>query len=313
MAGPILTSIFFLLTLLITSAQAATTSVICPSDPYLDPRNDLCNALGYIPNNTLTAIAFVFVLLVALIQTYQIIYNDGKFMLSMVIGEYMYALGFALRFAVHNSPDSLMIFISEDLMIVLSPCFFIAANYSLLNRLSAEIDCAHHILLPVKRLTLMFVLSDVSTFLIQAIGASMSTSTVQSSASLGFHIFLAGLVMQLVSFAFFCSIYVRFLYKVYTEEQDVCMRDSKQHWTNDWRTLAAAMAIRSIYRVAEASEGFRGNLSTSETAFYLGDTIPNCLAILVYVPFWPGRFIKPAPPYVEEQKKELSISSPSIV
>lgn len=319
MAGPIVASTFFLLTLLVTSAQAATNSVICPSDPYLDPRNDPCNGLGYIANNTLTAVAFVYVLLVVLIQTYQIIYNGGKFMLSMVIGEYIYALGFAFRFALHHSPDSLEIFISEDLMIVLSPCFFIAANYTLLGRLAGEIDCAHHVLLPVRRLTLIFVLSDVTTFVIQATGASMTTSKVQSSASTGLHIFLAGLIMQLVSFVFFCAIYARFLYRVYTEEQDVCMRDSKQHWINDWRTLAAALAvscvgllIRSFYRVVEASQGFRGNLSTSEAAFYLGDTIPICLALVVYVPFWPGRFIKPARPYVKEQK-ELSISSPSLV
>ncbi|KAG1815472.1 RTA1-domain-containing protein [Suillus subaureus] len=319
MAGPIVASTFFLLTLLVTSAQAATNSVICPSDPYLDPRNDPCNGLGYIANNTLTAVAFVYVLLVVLIQTYQIIYNGGKFMLSMVIGEYIYALGFAFRFALHHSPDSLEIFISEDLMIVLSPCFFIAANYTLLGRLAGEIDCAHHVLLPVRRLTLIFVLSDVTTFVIQATGASMTTSKVQSSASTGLHIFLAGLIMQLVSFGFFCAIYARFLYRVYTEEQDVCMRDSKQHWINDWRTLAAALAvscvgllIRSFYRVVEASQGFRGNLSTSEAAFYLGDTIPICLALVVYVPFWPGRFIKPARPYVKEQK-ELSISSPSLV
>lgn len=319
MAGPILASTLFLLTLFVTSAQAATKSVICPSDPYLDPRNDPCNALGYIPDNTLTAVAFVYVLLVALIQTYQIIYNGGKFMLSMVIGEYSYALGFAFRFAVHNSPDSLVIFITEDLMIVLSPCFFIAANYALLGRLAREIDCAHHILLPVRWLTLIFVSSDVTTFVIQAVGASMSTSTVQSSALTGLHVFLVGLIMQLVSFVFFCAIYARFIYKVYTKEQDVCTRDSKQPWYNDWRALAGALTvscigllIRSFYRVVEASQGFRGNLSTSETAFYLGDTIPICLAIFVYVPFWPGRFIKPAHPYATEQK-ELYISSPSIV
>ncbi|KAG1806748.1 RTA1-like protein [Suillus plorans] len=319
MAGPILASTLFLLALLVTSAQAATNSVTCPSDPYLDPRTDPCNALGYIANNTLTVVAFVYVLLVVLIQTYQVIYNGGKFMLSMVIGEYVYALGFAFRFALHHSPDSLGIFISEDLMIVLSPCFFIAANYTLLGRLAGEIDCAHHVLLPVKRLTLIFVLSDVTTFVIQAGGASLTTSKVQSSASTGLHIFLIGLIMQLVSFVFFCAIYARFLYRVYTEEQDVCMRDSKQPWYNDWRTLAAALSvssigllIRSFYRVVEASQGFRGNLSTSEAAFYLGDTIPICLAIVVYVPFWPGRFIKSAHPYVKEQK-ESSISSPSLV
>lgn len=59
-------------------------------------------------------------------------------------------------------------------------------------------------------------------------------------------IFLIGLIMQLVSFVFFCAIYARFIYKVYTKEQDVCTRDSKQPWYNDWRALAGALAISCI-------------------------------------------------------------------
>ncbi|KAG2059260.1 RTA1-domain-containing protein [Suillus hirtellus] len=309
MAGSIiLAGTLFFLIILVTSAQAVNNSVIRPSDTYLDPQNDPCNALEYIANNTLTAVAFVYVLLVALIQTCQVVYNRGQFMLSMVIGEYstlqsfacfVYAFGFAFRFTLHYSPDSLWIFISEDLMIVLSPCFFIAANYALLGHLAGEIDCNRHVLLSVRWLTTIFILSDVTTLVIQAIGASLATSKDQSLASTGLHILLAGLSTQLFSYIFFCAIYARFLYKVYTEKRDVWMRDSKQPWYNDWRTLAAALAvscigllIRSVYRVVEASQGFRGNLSTSETAFYLGDTIPICLAILVYVAFWPGRFIK---------------------
>ncbi|KAG2108932.1 RTA1-domain-containing protein [Suillus discolor] len=300
MAGSIiLVCTLFFLILLVTSAQAANNSLIRPSDTYLDPQKDPCNALEYIANNALTAIAFVYyVLLVVLIQTCQVVYNGGHFMLSMVIGEYstlqsfaFYALGFAFRFTLHYSPDSLWIFISEDLMIVLSPCSFIAANYALLGYLAGEIDC--------ERLAFN-----------EAVGASLITSKVQGLASTGLHvcpciwrlrvgiwsnyicrILLAGLSVQLFSFGFFCA--------VYTEEQDVWVRDSTQPWYRDWRTLATALVvscigllIRSVYRVVEASQGFRGNLSTSETAFYLGDTIPICLAIFVYVPFWPGRFIK---------------------
>lgn len=36
-------------------------------------------------------------------------------------------------------------------------------------------------------------------------------------------ILLAGLSVQLISFGFFCAVYVRSLYKVYTEEQDIWM------------------------------------------------------------------------------------------
>ncbi|KAG0709697.1 RTA1-domain-containing protein [Suillus ampliporus] len=324
MACSNLASTLFFLTLLVTSALAATNTTQCPSNPYQDPQNDPCNALGYIANNTLTAVAFVYVLLVVLIQTYQIIFNGAKWMLSMVIGEYIYCLGFGFRFALNRNPDSLGIYIAEDLMIVLSPCFFIAANYVLLGRLAREIDCAHHVLLPVRRMALIFVMSDVATFIVQALGASMTTSSVYNSALMGLHIFLAGLVLQLVSLLFFCIVYARFLYKVHSEEQAIWMRDSKRHWNGDWRTLSAAMAvscicilIRSLYRVVEAAQGFHGSLSSSEAAFYLGDTLPLCLAIAMYVPFWPGRFIqeKAAYPSAKEMQdgRELSVSRTALV
>ncbi|KAG1849915.1 hypothetical protein DFJ58DRAFT_446924 [Suillus subalutaceus] len=181
--------------------------------------------------------------LVTLMQTYQITYKGAKWMLPMVLGEYFYVIGFGFRFVLHYNPDSLGIYIAEYLMIVLSPCFFIATNYVLLGRLAREIDCVHRVLLP-------------------AAGASITTSTVYSSALTGLHIFLAGLVLQLVSVSLFSVIYARFLYKVHAEEQTIWMRDSKQYWNSDWRTLAAAAAvscigilIRSCYRVAEVAQG----------------------------------------------------------
>ncbi|KAG1898317.1 uncharacterized protein F5891DRAFT_1174221 [Suillus fuscotomentosus] len=145
------------------------------------------------------------------------------------------------------------------------PCSFIAANYALSGHLAGEIDCDRHVSL-------------------SAIGASLTTSKVQSLASTELH--------------------------VCTEEQDVWVQDSKQPWYSDWRTLAAALAICSVYCVVEASQGFRGNLSTSEIAFYLGDTIPVCLAIFVYIPFWPGRFIKNSShPSSSSARKQYSSSS----
>lgn len=238
----------------------------------------------------------------------------------MVIGEYIYGIGFGFRFALHYNPDSLGIYIAEYLLIVLSPCFFIAANYVLLGRIAREIDCAHQVLLPVRRLTLIFVLSDVSTFIIQAVGATVTTSTNYDSALTGLHIFLAGLVLQLTSVVLFCIIYARFLYKVRTNERAIWIRDTKQRWNSDWRTLAAALVvscsgilIRSCYRVAEVAQSFHGSLTESQEAFYLGDTFPLLVAIVIYVPFWPGRYItgKLAPSVNELPKRQELLVSDS--
>lgn len=56
--------------------------------------------------------------------------------------------------------------------------------------------------------------------------------------------------------------------------------------------------IRSIYRTIELSEGYLGHLATTEAFFYGLDTLPLFIAIAIYVPFWPGRYV----PDLEELK-----------
>ncbi len=41
----------------------------------------------------------------------------------------------------------------------------------------------------------------------------------------------------------------------------------------------------------ELSEGFGGYLSRTEVFFYTLDFVPLIVALLAYIPFWPGRFI----------------------
>ena len=59
--------------------------------------------------------------------------------------------------------------------------------------------------------------------------------------------------------------------------------------------------IRSVYRTIELSQGFGGHLSTVEAFFYGLDTLPLFLAIVIYIPFWPGRFIPSAPKPIDEE------------
>ncbi|KIJ70024.1 hypothetical protein HYDPIDRAFT_77204 [Hydnomerulius pinastri MD-312] len=303
--------------LLLLATAAAAQTVQCPSDPYQDPQNDPCNALRYIPSNALSAVAMTLVLLVAVIHTFFAIRRGGKWMLAMVVGEYTYALGFGFRFGVHDHPDDLTIYIVMYLLIVLSPCCFIAANYVLLGRLAKHLGAGKHVLLPAHRLTRIFVLSDVTTFLIQAAGGVLTTSNSYTTGMMGLHIFLAGLVLQLVSFLFFTVLYVRFLLRIRALEPYIWTRDSDKPWFNDWRALAGALCIscvmiliRCSYRVAEMSQPPHGTLSSSESYFYGLDTLMLFIAIAIYIPFWPGRFIPNAEiPQHYQLDSQLTISA----
>lgn len=49
--------------------------------------------------------------------------------------------------------------------------------------------------------------------------------------------------------------------------------------------------VRSVYRTIELSEGFDGFLTRTEVYFYALDFVPLIVALAIYLPFWPGRFV----------------------
>ncbi|EKM59872.1 uncharacterized protein PHACADRAFT_250650 [Phanerochaete carnosa HHB-10118-sp] len=269
-------------------------------NPFTDPKDDPFNPLGYITSNGLTAMAVAITLAIALPQTWFTWRIGGRFMLAMVIAEYTYTLGIAFRFGLHTNPDSNAFYILYYLFVTLSPCGFIAAEYVLLGRMARWLGANNHVLIPPRRITLVFVCSDVATFLTQAAGGSISASahTNPSKAQAGSRVFLVGLVLQLVSFAIFMCVYTRFIYRVRKYQPEVWTRDRGMKWYKDWRALASAMwlscvgiLIRSVYRTIELSEGFDGFLTRTEVYFFALDFVPLVLALVCYIPFWPGRFI----------------------
>ncbi|THH30536.1 hypothetical protein EUX98_g3661 [Antrodiella citrinella] len=286
-------------------------------NPFTDPKDDNSNPLRYIASDTLTAIAFSLVMIVALTQSVLTWRIGGRYMLSMVIACYStpfpppllpmlilsppvtaFAVGLGIRFGLHVTPDSKGTYIAEYLFVVLSPCGFIAANYVLLGRISQWMGGHDHLWITPRRITVVFVTSDVVTFLVQAAGGATSSADDPETALTGSHIFLAGLALQLVSFVTFSILYVRFLFRMWKHEPEQWTRDSHLPWYRDWRSLAGAMVvscigilIRSVYRTIELSQGFLGKLATTEAFFYGLDTLPLFIAIIVYIPFWPSRYI----------------------
>ncbi|THV08489.1 RTA1-like protein [Dendrothele bispora CBS 962.96] len=306
---------FFLsLLALLPSAFAARGPVLPrPADPFADPRHDPYNPLKYIASNALTAIAFSLLVATGLAQAWCIKRWGAKWMLSMTIGIFTFAFGIGTRFGLHQFPESKGLYIVEYLFVVLSPCAFIAAEYVLLGRLARHLQCDQYLLVAPRRITITFIASDITTFLIQAAGGAMSISANDQPLALaGSRVFLAGLALQLLSFLIFTCIFSLFIYRVHRHEHGTFSMDGNKVWYKDWRSLASiqlisciGILIRSVYRTIELSEGFQGRLTTSEAFFYGLDTLPLFLAIVVYVPFWPGRFIVESKADKEKSSEEL--------
>ncbi|KAG8908582.1 hypothetical protein FRC01_007327, partial [Tulasnella sp. 417] len=166
------------------------------------------------------------------------------------------------------------------------------------------LNTGEYLLVRPHMVTVVFVTSDVVTFLIQAAGGGTSTSQNLKTRDLGQKIFLVGLILQLVSFFFFTTLLISWTIKVHKHQPALWAKD--QHdgkpWYLDWRALlfalyisCAGILVRSFYRVIEISQGYHGHLATVESLFYTLDSLPLLFAIGVYVAFWPGRFISSTP------------------
>ncbi|KAI0763256.1 RTA1 like protein-domain-containing protein [Irpex lacteus] len=266
------------------------------------PKHDPHNPLGYITNNVLTTIGLVLTVLVAITQTWLIIKTKAKYMLVLVIAECCYAIGIAARYGLHYQPDSKNIYIIEYLFITLSPCGFVAAEYVILGRLVHWVKGDRYLLIRPSWVTKVFVASDVITFLIQAFGGTIIVShqTDIDKIHLGEHLALLGLILQLVSFVFFTFMFLHFVYKIHKHEPQTWGMDRLYGltWYNDWRAFVLAVGlscvgvlVRSVYRTIEFAAGSTGPLTTTEIYFWVLDFIPLIIAVGLYIPFWPGRFI----------------------
>lgn len=129
--------------------------------------------------------------------------------LCLPIGALFQGLGFFLRIPLRKNSGSLGLYIIMDFFIVLSPACYFAFNYIWFGRLVQRIEehmnfklnRKHITFLPPKKFGMLFIISDVITFLIQAGGGGLQAR--QSSNSVGSVIFLIGIIAQFASYIFF--------------------------------------------------------------------------------------------------------------
>ncbi|KAH7874399.1 RTA1 like protein-domain-containing protein [Lentinula edodes] len=231
-----------------------------------------------------------------------------RYMLTLTIGMTCMTIGLVLRIAVSHSPYSLALYILEDMLVLLSPCAFLATDYILLSRLANSLgrdiadDC---LLIPSRRITKIFVWSDVITFWVQAFGGGMSASA--KMATIGTTVSMVGLVLQLVSFGLFTILLVTFGFRVLTKYPKAWDVQSsvlsvagpfKTSTTTNWKILYFTMCFtctgiltRSAFRIAEFAGGYNGYLATHEGYFFLLDALPLWIVMTTYCFFWPTRFI----------------------
>lgn len=216
--------------------------------------------------------------------------NRAWWGLCLPVGSMNMAIGFFIRMGLQQNPNSLILFISQHLMILVSPSAFLVFNYVLYGRFVTNCVNPSYSWTPPRKVSTWFSISDLITSLIQSVGAGMQSSRSTSTEKLGVNIALAGFALQTVSFALFILLFLR----VYKRIRADSISPSSETWGPIMPTLlfsSAMFMVRCIYRTVEYAQGSGGYLMTHELWLYLFATLPFFIGITVYIPFWPSKYL----------------------
>ena len=201
-------------------------------------------------------------------------------------------------------------YIIQTILILLAPALFAASIYMEFGRVIAVVGGESHALVKRRFLTMFFVLGDVLSFLVQAIGKKAPSKTrttslvhcmqlttdalakggaimAQKSASklkTGQDVILVGIFFQIAWFGFFVVGAVIFDTRIRKRPTQLSAMASIP-WRKHLTALYAAsglILVRSIYRVAAYIEGNEGYLLTNEWSLYVFDAVLMLLVMAMF-------------------------------
>ncbi|KAG1807761.1 RTA1 like protein-domain-containing protein [Suillus variegatus] len=201
------------------------------------------------------------------------------------------SVGLFMRIPMATNPNSLPIFMVQELLILIPPAAYLAFNYILYRRFIVNCVDRRYSWIKPEKVIRCILISDIMTASIQGAGGGLEASTNATSVKLGADIVLTGLILQIVSFAFFMILVVHVWHGI--NRNGLLFREKpwrKILWT--WMFSSTAYMIRYIYRVTEFSQGNGGYLITHEIYFYLLDSLPLLIGICVYIIYWPTKYLE---------------------
>ncbi|KAJ7320867.1 RTA1 like protein-domain-containing protein, partial [Mycena albidolilacea] len=169
--------------------------------------------------------------------------------------------------------------IPSQLLILLSPLWINAFLYVLMARLIYFFVPERHVGgISARRLSLCFMLLDITAFLMQAVGGTMMSGDSAKTTLLGIHIYMGGIDLQQFFVLGFTVLVVRFHYKMKRI-------DGSTEWKRPLCTMYTSIGlitIRIVYRLIEFSSGVYSPITMHEAPFYCLEALPMFAALLLW-------------------------------
>ncbi|KAG4420985.1 hypothetical protein IFR04_005854 [Cadophora malorum] len=242
------------------------------------------NLYHYEPNANAALVAAALFGLSSVIHLVVMIKKRTFFYTAMTVGAFMMTGGYAARYLSAKSPDKVMLYVAQSLLILLPPSLYAATIYMIYGRIVLLVNAPDASVIRPTRVTKIFVIGDILAFFIQSAGGGMMAQ--EGKAELGKTVLLTGLGVQLVFFGFFLLIAIIFDHRM---TQSPMRHIIPKYGKHSWRKLlvlllgaAVIIVVRCLYRIAEYVLGTDGYLLKHEWCAYSGDTIPMLVVQIAF-------------------------------
>ncbi|KAF9265934.1 hypothetical protein L218DRAFT_923430 [Marasmius fiardii PR-910] len=242
--------------------------------------------------NFSAAIAFSVIFgLTTILHFAQAIYFRKKFCWVIVMAGLWETTSYIFRVlsAYDISPQGFGI--PSQLLVQLAPLWINAFVYMVFGRVV-------YYFLPDKRvghlgarvLSVMFVLLDVLSFLVQGTGAILAGTDAPKLKLIGFHVYQGGVGVQQFFIVIFIVLAIRCQVKLKALE-DAGERHRETSWRKVLFPIYGALlliTIRIIYRLTEFAGSFDSGISKSEPVFYVLEATPMSICMCLFNIWHPG-------------------------
>ncbi|KAI1803772.1 RTA1-domain-containing protein [Daldinia bambusicola] len=273
------------------------TPEICPYDQsFYAYRIDL------VPNAVFLALFGVS--LIGFLAVFAFTRRGGVFTIAMALGLICEILGYAGRIMSWQNQWSEDGFLMQICCLTIAPAFLAAGIYLCIRRIVFAFG-PENSRIPPKYYTRIFIPCDIISLILQAAGGGLASSAFHTGESTGTgdNIMIAGLAFQVFTLLVFMLLSLDFLLNTLRRrrtlgslaalDQDpslVAMRRSVL-----FRAFPAALALstvcvfwRSVFRVAELSNGWTGSLMARQDLFVGFEGVMITVAVLVLNIFHPS-------------------------
>ncbi|KAE8151634.1 RTA1 like protein-domain-containing protein [Aspergillus avenaceus] len=253
-------------------------------------------------------VPFLYHLYISFIAPYTGKYHHTGYFVPILIGAATEVGAYAVRAASVKTPDDVGLYATSATLIVVAPVLVCASLYILIGKLirssgrdsSPETETKEPPLLferfSPSWIPRVFVTSDIVSFLTQAAGSGIASSNdwQGKEKDVGVGILIAGLALQLFTFAFFLVVVVWFDVRVFSSSS---AREGSAAGVrmvlNGIYVAGSLIMVRLIYRVIEFSMGMDTYTWTHEWPLYVLEAVPMLFAMLALGWYHPARWLAP--------------------